>query len=166
MGECDKVRVREASALAGMGKVDAAINKLEEAILIENREDTSGLPEIERLLGQLKQGQLNMTLAQASLEKNEFSRAKRLFQQCQVKMTNDPVVQLGLAKCFLGLGEFEDASREAQKVREKRKTKLFVSSSTFVFSLSCAERNLSAHADYCARSSGPGIGYRGLHSAC
>ena len=110
------MRVREANALAAMGKVDAAVNKLEEAMLLENRVEMSGLPAIEKLLSQLKQGQQNLALAQISLQKNEFTRAKRLFQLSQSVMTHDSRVLLGLSKCFLGLGEFDDASREAQKV--------------------------------------------------
>ncbi|CAE7513377.1 Dnajc7, partial [Symbiodinium microadriaticum] len=53
----------------------------------------------------------------ASLDKGEFSRSKRLFQNAQsCGMSDAPVVLLGLAKACLGLEDFEEASRCAQKV--------------------------------------------------
>ena len=115
-GECDKVRGREASALAAMGKIDNAINKLEEALLIEDRVDTSGVAALEKQLDQLRTGLSNYNLGKQSLEKNEYTRAKRLFQLAAGVMSNDPRIQLGLAKACVGLGEYDDASREAQKV--------------------------------------------------
>ena len=115
-GECDKVRCREASALAAMGKIDTAIVKLEEALLIEDRIETSGVAAIEKQLEQMRTSLSNYNLGTQSLEKNEFTRARRLFQLAAGTMSNDPRVQLGVAKACIGLGEYDDASREAQKV--------------------------------------------------
>ena len=65
----------------------------------------------------MRSAKLNSELGLQSLEKREFSRAKRLLQSSQSNgLSEDPAVRLAISKCFLGLGEFDDASREAQKV--------------------------------------------------
>ena len=115
-GECDKVRGREASALAAMGKIDTAINKLEEALLIEDRVETSGVAALEKQLDKMRTSLSNFNLGTQSLQKNEYTRARRLFQLAANVMTSDPRIQLGMAKACIGLGEYDDASREAQKV--------------------------------------------------
>ena len=86
LGEADKLRIRKATALAGMGKVDAAMNFLEEVLLISDRKDTSNVSGIEKLLKQLQQAKENVALGNISLEKREFSRAKRLFQIAQATL--------------------------------------------------------------------------------
>jgi hypothetical protein len=84
VGEDDKLRGRQATALAAMGKIESAINLLEEALLLGNRVDTTGVGGLEKLLAQQQQAKQNYTLGLQSLEKGEFTRAKRLFQVAQV----------------------------------------------------------------------------------
>ena len=68
-------------------------------------------------LQNLRTAKANVALAQESLTKREFSRAKRLAAIAQTGgLADDPTVRLVAAKAMLGLGELEDCSREAQKV--------------------------------------------------
>ena len=68
-------------------------------------------------LQNLRTAKANVALAQESLAKREFSRAKRLAAIAQTGgLADDPTVRLVAAKAMLGLGELEDCSREAQKV--------------------------------------------------
>jgi DnaJ homolog subfamily C member 7 len=115
VGQFDKLRQRQANAMAGMGQRDKAIAFLEESLLLE-RTETSHVKLLEDQLAKLKTAETWITAANESLKKNEFSRAKRLFQNAQAEgMTDDPSVLLGIAKCCLGVGEYEDASRFSQK---------------------------------------------------
>jgi tetratricopeptide (TPR) repeat protein len=115
VGQFDKLRQRQANALAGMGQRDKAIAFLEEALLLE-REETTHVQLLETQLQKLKTAETWITSADESLNKREFSRAKRLFQNAQAEgMTDDPYVLLGIAKCCLGVGDYEDASRFSQK---------------------------------------------------
>ena len=64
-------------------------------------------------------------MGEEALENRQFTRAKRLFQNAQAGgLTDAPMVLLGIAKTSLGLHEYEDASREAQKVIEADKNLL------------------------------------------
>ena len=73
----------------------------------------------------LQQAENYAELAQEALENRQFTRARRLFQNAQVGgLTDAPTVLLGIAKTSLGLHEYEDASREAQKVIEADKNML------------------------------------------
>mmetsp|Transcript_10548 Transcript_10548/g.17323 ORF Transcript_10548/g.17323 Transcript_10548/m.17323 type:complete len:456 (+) Transcript_10548:39-1406(+) len=115
VGQFDKLRQRQANAMAGMGQRDKAIAFLEEALQLE-RGETAHVKALESQLQKLKTADTWITSANESLEKREFSRAKRLFQNAQAEgMTDDPFVLLGIAKCCLGVGEYEDASRFSQK---------------------------------------------------
>ena len=68
-------------------------------------------------LQNLRTAKANVALAQESITKREFSRAKRLAAIAQTGgLADDPTVRLVAAKAMLGLGELEDCSREAQKV--------------------------------------------------
>lgn len=115
VGQFDKLRQRQATSLAGMGQRDKAIAFLEESLLLA-REDSTNVKVLADLLQRLKTAETWITAADASLDKLEFSRARRLFQNAQAEgMTDDPYVLLGIAKCCLGVGEYEDASRFSQK---------------------------------------------------
>ena len=80
------------------------------------RSDKELVPFKEQLQN-LRTAKANVALAQESLTKREFSRAKRLAAIAQTGgLADDPTVRLVAAKAMLGLGELEDCSREAQKV--------------------------------------------------
>ena len=115
VGQFDKLRQRQANALAGMGQRDKAIAFLEEVLLLE-REETAHVPQLEAQLAKLRAADSCIVTANDSLKKKEFSRAKRLFQNAQAEgMTDDPTVLLGIAQACLGLGDYEDAARFSQK---------------------------------------------------
>jgi DnaJ family protein C protein 7 len=116
-GQLDKLRIRHCSALAAMGNIDKAIEAGEEYVALKNRTHHDNLQALEQQLQKFKSTRELVVLAKESLEKKEFTRAKRLFQNAQAGgFSDDPVVLLGLAKSHLALEEYEDASREAQKI--------------------------------------------------
>jgi tetratricopeptide (TPR) repeat protein len=54
---------------------------------------------------------------QESIVKGEYSRSKRLFENAMNSgLSDDPAVMVGLAQACLGLEDYEEASRQAQKV--------------------------------------------------
>lgn len=117
IGALDKLRVRHASALIAMGESNKAVDVLQSYVSLEGRVVTDNLPQIESLLQKLRNTQEMLVSAMESLDKKEYTRAKRLFQMVQNNgFSDDPKVVLGIAKCCLFLEEFEEASREAQKV--------------------------------------------------
>lgn len=116
LGALDKLRLRHASALANMGDLPGAIKLLSDAVSAHPPSAAS----FDKVVAALQGASANALLGAESLEKAEFSRAKRLFQLASTGQASaygdNPVVRLGIARCHLGLGEYEDASREAQKV--------------------------------------------------
>ena len=68
-------------------------------------------------LQSLRSAKANVLLAKESLQKREFSRAKRLIAIAQAGgLADEPSVRLLSAQAHLGLGELEESSKEAQKV--------------------------------------------------
>jgi DnaJ homolog subfamily C member 7 len=119
IGSLDKLRIRHASALAGSGFVEKAINILEESVELENRTDYNSLDGLGSLQMKLTEGKQYRELGLEALENKAFSRSRRLFENSiKQGLTDDPKVLLGLATAALGLHEYEEASRTAQKVIE------------------------------------------------
>ena len=118
VGQMDKLRQRHASALAATGAFDEASAVLEEALQLKGREGNANMVSaLEQQRDKLLQAGECVQNGSASLDKGEFSRAKRLFQSAQTYgMTEAPVVLLGMARACMGLEDFEEASRSAQKV--------------------------------------------------
>ena len=117
-GALDKLRLRQASAVANMGDFPAAVRLLVEATAAHPPSAVN----FDKVVSVLEGAAANALLGAESLEKKEFSRAKRLFQLASTGQAgayaDNPIVRLGVARCHLGLGEYEDASREAQKVSD------------------------------------------------
>ena len=115
VGQFDKLRQRKANALAGMGQRGEAITFLQESLKLQ-RTQNAHVKMLEDQLEKLKKADSWISSANESLEKGEYSRAKRLFLNAQAEgMTDDPTVLLGIAKSCLGLSDYEDASRFSQK---------------------------------------------------
>jgi DnaJ homolog subfamily C member 7 len=117
-GQLDKLRQRHASALAANGAFEEAVAVLEAALALEGRTGNVNMVAVlEQQLEKLKQAGVHVEGGTSSLAKGEYSRAKRLFQNAQsCGLSDAPVVLLGLGKACLGLEDFEEASRCAQKV--------------------------------------------------
>jgi DnaJ homolog subfamily C member 7 len=116
IGQLDKLRLRHAAALASMGSIQQAIAILEEAIGLPERESSESMKALSDQIIKLREVKSSLQLAKESLEKGEYSRAKRLFQITQSILSDDPSVFIGIAKACFELGEYEDSSRAAQKV--------------------------------------------------
>jgi len=118
-GSLDKLRIRHANALAAVGDVKKALVVLGDAISLEGREVHDSLDGLQQLLDKLNQGQQYLEMGKESIANKQFSRGRRLLQNAQsAGLTDDPQLLLGLARASLGLHEYEDASRAAQKVIE------------------------------------------------
>jgi DnaJ homolog subfamily C member 7 len=124
-GQLDKLRLRQATALASMGSLPAAMRVLEEAIALPDRGgngegggggENNALKSLSDQLKKFQEVSHTLALANESLGKGEYSRAKRLYQISQGTLVDDPVVAVGIAKACFELGEYEDSSRAAQKV--------------------------------------------------
>jgi len=113
-GSLDKLRMRKATALANMGDLQGAQAYLEGCVLTNPASGAN----FDKTIQQLRAAQQHVDAGYESLGKSEFSRAKRLFQLAAQgsAFADNPRIRLGSARCHLGLGEFDDASREAQKV--------------------------------------------------
>jgi tetratricopeptide (TPR) repeat protein len=113
-GSLDKLRLRQANAQANLGDIAGAISLLEEAAT----KTPESAANFDKTVHQLRAALMHIDAGNESLGKSEFSRAKRLFQLASTQggVGDNPAVRLGCARCHLGLGEFDDASREAQKV--------------------------------------------------
>lgn len=119
-GQLDKLRQRQAAALASIGEHDAALAVLQAALLLEGRPDgdqensarTFGqlIDKLQSAVGLLEQGK-------ESIGKGEYSRSKRFFENAaNGGLTDAPAVMVGIAQACLGLEDYEEASRQSQKV--------------------------------------------------
>eukprot|EP00606_Chrysophyceae_sp_TOSAG23-5_P000631 GSChrysophyteH2.ASY1.ANO1.1388.1 assembled CDS len=119
IGTLDKLRLRHATALAGMGQVQIAITVLEAAIGVADRQVFDNLGAFESMMQKLNDAKQHKEMGLESLENKAFTRSRRLFENAQKGgLTDDPKVLLGLAHAAMGLHEYEEASRTAQKVIE------------------------------------------------
>lgn len=134
-GAMDKVRIRLANAYAASGQIPQALELLQQSMQdIVNRYEADDNEEEEDeeaaaaaavaamkpfkdAVSKIEANQTQLDLAQTSLDNKEYSRAKRLFNLCMENgLTDHPQASLGLAKSYIALNEFENGSREAQKV--------------------------------------------------
>lgn len=119
-GQLDKLRHRMAAALASMGDCDGALAVLQEALLVDGRpqdEQEASIKTIGQLIDKLKAAVGMLQQGKESVTKGEYSRSKRLFESAVSNgLSDDPEVIVGLAQACLGLEEYEEASRQAQKV--------------------------------------------------
>ncbi|CAM9137280.1 unnamed protein product, partial [Ectocarpus fasciculatus] len=119
-GQLDKLRQRQAAALASMGDLDSAFAVLQEALLLEGRPDADQEKSVQtfgQLTDKLRAAADMLEQGQESIAKGEYSRSKRLFENAASSgLTDDPAVLVGLAQAHLGLEDYEEASRQAQKV--------------------------------------------------
>ena len=119
VGSLDKLRIRQATALAAVGDVAQAQSVLRNAISLSGREAHEGVDGLNQLMDKLTQAQQYKDLGLEAVSNKQFMRGRRLLQNAQSGgLTDDPYVHLGLARASLGLNEFEDASRASQKVIE------------------------------------------------
>jgi len=118
-GSLDKLRIRQANAYAAVGEVSKALVLLGDALNLQGREVHDSLDGLQQVLDKLTQGQQFLEMGHESIMNKQFSRGRRLLQNAQTAgLTDDPQLLLGLARASLGLHEYEDASRAAQKVIE------------------------------------------------
>ena len=113
-GQLDKLRMRKATALANLGDLAGAAAYLQECITA----NPASAANFDKTVQQLHTAKQHCDAGYESLGKNEYTRAKRLFQLAsqQGSVADNPLIRLGAARSHLALGEFDDASREAQKV--------------------------------------------------
>eukprot|EP00605_Chrysophyceae_sp_TOSAG23-4_P000530 GSChrysophyteH1.ASY1.ANO1.599.1 assembled CDS len=119
VGSLDKLRLRHATSLAAMGQVENGVSILEEAIEMDNRQVNDNVGALTTMLEKLNAAKQHQQLGLDALENKSFSRARRLFESAQRGgLTDAPKILLGLSRASLGLHEYEDASRSAQKAIE------------------------------------------------
>jgi DnaJ homolog subfamily C member 7 len=119
VGSLDKLRIRHATALSAMGQVQNAITVLEDSLEINNRENFDSITSMKNMIEKLNDAKQYKELGVEALENKAFTRSRRLFENAQKGgLTDDPKVLLGLSQAALGLHEYEEASRTAQKVIE------------------------------------------------
>jgi tetratricopeptide (TPR) repeat protein len=119
-GQLDKLRQRQAAALGSTGAYDRALAVLQEALVLEGRgeaEQEAAVRTFSALIEKLRAAMSYLEQGKESVAKGEYSRSKRLFENAiGGGLSDDPAALVGLAKACLGLEDYEEASRQAQKV--------------------------------------------------
>ena len=116
-GQLDKLRMRHSAALASMGEHEKALEVLQEALLLENRPEEGASNLFGNLIDKLRRAVEMFQEGLESLKRGEFSRSRRLFENSiSAGLSDAPIVSLGLAQACLRLEDYEEASRQSQKL--------------------------------------------------
>lgn len=111
-GELGKVRCRYATALLHVGKLDRAIDVLQEGASKGGEHEAA----IKKQLATVQSAQADLAKGRAALADGSFALGKRaLLAAVAAGVSDDATVRLELARCHLGAREPIEANREAQK---------------------------------------------------
>jgi stress-induced-phosphoprotein 1 len=119
-GELDKLRLRIVDAMTQMGRIDEAMSFIGDYNRKrKNGEDIAWFKDslqFQDKLNQLQTIKSNLENAKTALDKQEYSRSKRLFQQVQAAgVSEDIQLLINLGKAHLGLKELDDAAKFSQQ---------------------------------------------------